>query len=96
MLPYTYVAQFATGGINFLYLEDSGLTVAGDGFTASGSQQMSDGSTFVMLTRGALQPGETARVTLSGQPTVSVAGQTETSTARRASLFQAARSLMEN
>ena len=53
------------------------MTVAGEGLTPSGAQQTSDGAKFAMLTRGALQPGETARVTLSGQPTVSAAGQAE-------------------
>lgn len=76
-MTYTYMAQFATLGINFLYTEDSGLIVSGDGLTHSDPQQTSDGVNFAMLSRGALQRGETTSVTLSGQPTVSVTAQGE-------------------
>ncbi|HJW83037.1 MAG TPA: hypothetical protein VJ754_01915, partial [Anaerolineae bacterium] len=72
---YEYAAQFATRGMNFLVAEDSGLTVTGDGFTPASAQQTSDGLKFAVLTRGPLQPGESVRVTLSGELTPTVATQ---------------------
>ena len=83
VLPYTpgmahaYTAQFATRGVNFLVAEDSGLTVTGDGFTPASAQQTSDGLKFAVLTRGPLQPGESVRVTLSGELTPMVATQAD-------------------
>jgi len=71
-MTYAYTARLATRGLNFMYAEDAGVTVAGDGLAPTGVQQTGDGFKFAVLSGGPLQPGQTARVTLSGEPQVSV------------------------
>ena len=67
-LAYTYTAPVAVKGVSFLVLENSGLSLEGQGLTPSGERSMDDGSTFKVYKAASLKAGESLQLTLSGQP----------------------------
>ena len=67
-LVYSFSAPLETGSLSFLAPQDSGLTLEGEGIEASGEWPMQDGTNFTVFSHAAIRPGETIRLTLSGQP----------------------------
>jgi hypothetical protein len=74
-MNYTLTAEYPLQDVSFWIARDAGLTLTGDGLTDGGIQKIGNEWQFTVLERGALQAGERAVVTLTGQPKVSNIGQ---------------------
>ncbi|HZD55793.1 MAG TPA: hypothetical protein VE136_03665 [Anaerolineales bacterium] len=65
---YTYAAPLEIVSLSFLYPEDGGINLKGEGLTPAGSWPMGNGGNFGVLSHPVLQPGETVQLNISGEP----------------------------
>lgn len=73
-LSYTFNPPLVTNGVKFLVIQEPGIKLEGEELVFDGTQTMQDGTTFDVYSHEELQPGDSVKVTLSGQPTTSVSG----------------------
>ena len=66
-MGYTVAPNWPTNGINFLVPEGIGITLAGDGLSAEETRDMGDGRLVAIYNYGAIQPGESLSLTLTGE-----------------------------
>ena len=74
-MTYTLEAEYPMRDVSFLIEREAGFALTGEGLTDGGLQKIGADRQFAVMERGALQAGEKAVVTLTGQPKVSTIGQ---------------------
>jgi hypothetical protein len=71
-LSYEYIAPVTVGEINFLVLEDPGLSLEGSDLTPDGEQILQDGSKFLVYTAPSMQAGQKIQFIIRGEATALV------------------------
>jgi hypothetical protein len=70
-MTYTAQAPYSTQNVKFLVESDSGLSITGAGLTDGGVQKIDETHSATVVQHGPLSTGETASITIAGQPKVS-------------------------